>query len=134
MPLNASAMLNMAAAPIPTSMASPPGSLPHSSALFHQQASNLSAALQQFQPHLLGRSLEDGMGAPQPGSMPTTPQQTLDLLPLFPGSAHASVAALMDLSPTELRPTEMLPANRQPRQLNIQEFQPGTGHTAIHPR
>ncbi len=127
MPLNPSAMLNMAAAPIPTSMSSPPGSLPHSSALFHQQASNLSAALQQFQPHLYGRTPEDGM---QPGSLPTTPQQAQDLLPLFPGSAHASVAALMDLSPSELRPTETLPSNKQPRQLVIQEFQPGLSLTA----
>ena len=128
MPLNASAMLNMAAAPIPTTMASPPGSLPHSSALFHQQASNLSAALQQFQPHLLGRPLEEGMAGAQPGSLPATPQQAQDLLPLFPGS-HASVAALMDMSPTELRPTETLPANKQPRQLVIQEFQPGNQHS-----
>ena len=125
MQLNASAMLNMAAAPVPTSMAPPHGSLPHSSALFHQQASNLSAALQQFQsqPHLAGRSLEDGMPSMQPGSLPATPQQTQDLLPFFPHSA--SVAALMDMSPSELRPTETLPASKQPRQLVIQEFQPG---------
>ena len=125
MPLNASAMLNMAAAPIPSSMASPPGSLPHSSALFHQQASNLSAALQQFQSQpYLGRSLDEAMT--QPGSLPTTPQQAQDLLPLFPGTAtHPSVAALMDMSPSELRPTETLPASKQPRQLVIQEFQPG---------
>lgn len=128
MQLNPSAMLNMAAAPVPTSMASPPGSLPHSSALFHQQASNLSAALQQFQaqPHLMGRPLEDGVPGAPPGSLPATPQQGQDLLPFFPHSA--SVAALMDMSPSELRPTETLPASRQPRQLVIHEFQPGKAH------
>ncbi|KAK9820814.1 hypothetical protein WJX74_008066 [Apatococcus lobatus] len=133
MQLNPSAMLNMAAAPVPTSIASPPGSLPHSSALFHQQASNLSAALQQFQtqPHLASRPLEDGHPGVQLGSLPATPQQAQDLLPFFPHSA--SVAALMDMSPSELRPTETLPASKQPRQLVIQEFQPGSP-AAANPR
>ncbi|KAK9837389.1 hypothetical protein WJX84_000097 [Apatococcus fuscideae] len=93
--------------------------------------SNALDTASQSSPMQLNPSAMLNMAAAPLGSLPATPQQAQDLLPFFPHSA--SVAALMDMSPSELRPTETLPASKQPRQLVIQEFQPGSP-AAANPR